>query len=80
LSVFFDFFSNKVCISDAASLLSFYTNIMPNPAAESVTITSSFGLTRIEVYNLRGMLVYSEPAGFSSATIDLRGWAVGQLL
>ena len=73
-------FANTESIADDASLLSFYTHLMPNPAADRVTITSSFGLTRIEVYNLRGLLVYSEPAGFSSTIIDLRGWAQGQYI
>ena len=67
-------------IADGESMLSFYTHLMPNPAADRVTVTSSFGLTRIEVYNLQGLLVYSEPAGFTSTTVDLRGWASGQYI
>lgn len=44
---------------DGASVLAKYTGVMPNPASESFTVFSSFGLTRIEVYNMRGLLVYS---------------------
>ena len=35
---------------------------------------------RIEIHNARGILVYSEPAGSSATTIDLRGWPSGQYL
>ena len=38
-----------------------YTNVAPNPARNSVRITSSFGISRIEAYDLRGR------------RIDLRG-------
>ncbi len=73
-------FQHTEGISDDASMLSFYTHLLPNPATDRVTVSSSFGLTRIEVYNMQGLLVYSEPAGFSSTTVDLNGWASGQYI
>ena len=61
--------------------LSRCTYLSPNPAEGSVTVASSFGLTMVEVYNMRGVLVYSEPAGFSTpAVIDLKGWPAGQYI
>ena len=78
--VFFKLPNQSDGIDDGASLLSFYTHLMPNPAAERVTVTSSFGLTRIEAYNMQGILVYSEPAGFTSTTVDLHGWAPGHYI
>lgn len=62
------------------SLLDRFTHVMPNPAADKVTVTSELGLRRIEVYNARGILVYSEPSGYSTMTIDLRGWPAGQYM
>ena len=78
--VFFKLPNQSDGIDDGASLLSFYTHLMPNPAAERVTVTSSFGLTRIEAYNMQGILIYSEPAGFTSTTVDLHGWAPGHYI
>ena len=66
-------------IDGGTTMLSRYTLVSPNPADSKVTVTSSFGLSRIEVYNMRGILVYDQPAGHSSATvIDLDGWVPGQ--
>ena len=67
-------------IEGGESALSHYTYLVPNPASDRLTITSSFGITRVEVYNLSGILVYSEPAGFSNHSIDLGGWAAGQYI
>lgn len=67
-------------ITQEPSLLDRFTHLMPNPAADKVTVTSELGLRRIEVYNARGILVYSEPAGYSATTIDLRGWPSGQYM
>lgn len=50
---------------------------MPNPATKSFTVFSSFSLTRIEVYNMRGMLVFSGEAGYSNTSVSLDGWAAG---
>lgn len=65
---------------DEASVLAKYTGVMPNPASESFTVFSSFGLTRIEVYNMRGLLVYSGEAGYTNTNVSLKGWAPGQYI
>jgi hypothetical protein len=58
-----------------------YTNIAPNPARNSVRITSSFGLSRIEAYDLRGRLIYESPQlstfSFPLSTIE---WPRGTYL
>ncbi len=62
------------------SVLDRFTHLLPNPAADKVTVMSELGMLHIDIYNARGILVYSEPVGYSSATIDLRGWPAGQYM
>ena len=78
--VSFTLTGNTEGIDNSTSVLARYTNIMPNPASKSVTVASSFGLTKIEVYNIRGMLVHSQEAGYSNTTVKLDGWAPGQYI
>ena len=58
-----------------------YTNVAPNPARNSVRITSSFGISRIEAYDLRGRRIYESPQlstfSFPLSTID---WPRGTYL
>lgn len=65
---------------DEASALAKYTGVMPNPATTEFTVYSSFGITRIDVYNIRGMLVYSQEAGYTNTRVSLDGWAQGQYI
>ena len=60
--------------------LSRHTHLVPNPAHESVLVNTGYTLRRIEVYNSRGILVYSEPAWGMTATIDLTGWPSGSYI
>lgn len=61
--------------------LSRFTSVMPNPATKSATVTSCFGMRRVEVYNMRGMLVYIEGTPqYTTKRIDLTGWAPGQYI
>ena len=55
------------------------TGVMPNPAAETAKVVSSFGISRIEVYNLAGERVHEQrvPDGSLSATLDLRRLPAG---
>ena len=55
------------------------TGVMPNPAAESAKVVSSFGMSRIEVYNLAGRRMHEQrvPEGSLSATLDLRRLPAG---
>lgn len=60
--------------------LSRHTHLVPNPAHESVVVNTGYTLRRIEVYNSRGILVYSEPAWGLTVTIDLTGWPSGSYI
>lgn len=48
--------------------------------AKSFTVYSSFGLTYIDVYNMRGMLGYSQETGYTCTRVSLDGWAQGQYI
>ncbi len=62
-----------------AGLLGRLTGVMPNPAAENAKVLSSFGLSRVEAYNLAGEKVddLQLPSPSLSATLDVRRWPVG---
>ncbi len=58
-------------ISSPQTILSAQTFLFPNPALESVTITSSFSLSNIELYTTAGVLVYSENATGHNIEVNL---------
>ncbi len=62
-----------------AGLLGRLTGVMPNPAAGNAKVLSSFGLSRVEAYNLAGQKVddLQLPSPSLSATLDVRRWPVG---
>ncbi len=62
-----------------AGLIGRMTGVMPNPAAETAKVVSSFGLSRVEAYNLAGEKVddLRLPSPSLSATLDIRRWPVG---
>ncbi len=64
---------------DTRTPLGRLTGVMPNPAAETANVVSSFGISRIEAYNMAGERVHDVrvPDGSLSATLDLRRWPVG---
>ena len=53
------------------TLLSAQTFLQPNPARDEVTIASSFSLTRIEMHDAAGVLVYSESAVGHQKTLNI---------
>lgn len=64
---------------DDHGMLSRLTGVMPNPAAESAKVVSSFGISHIEAYNLAGQKVdeLRLPSPSLSATLDVRRWPAG---
>ncbi len=62
------------------NLLYRYTAVQPNPATDKVRVTSSFGLTRIEAYDLRGRLLFETPASGLKADLDVSSWPRGTYL
>ncbi len=61
-------------------LLYRYTSVQPNPATDKVRVTSSFGLTRIEAYDLRGRLLFETPTSGLKADLDVSSWPRGTYL
>ena len=57
-----------------------YVAVQPNPAHERVAVTSSFGLTAIEVYDSRGRQLLSAPASGFKVTLDISAWSRGTYL
>ena len=55
------------------------TGVMPNPAAECAKVVSSFGMSRVEVYNLAGRRVHEQriPDGSLYTNLDVRRWPQG---
>ena len=54
-----------------ADLVSRYVSVLPNPAHERAEVLSSFGLTKIELYDEQGRLLRTLPAAGLRATRDL---------
>ena len=53
------------------TMLSRLTFLAPNPARDEVTVTSSFNLSRIEIHDLQGVMVFSEPVSGHDVTLPL---------
>lgn len=66
--------------SSVTSALSLLTNIIPNPASTFATVYSSFQLTALEAYDLRGNKVLDTKASGASATIDIADWPSGMYI
>ena len=61
-------------------MLRLYTSVSPNPATGKARVTSSFGLTQIDVYDTRGRLLHSLPATGLKADLDVSSWPRGTYL
>ena len=59
-----------------------YTALQPNPASDKVKVLSSFGITAIEAYDLRGRKVYEvrTPNSEFKVTLDVSSWPRGTYL
>jgi len=59
-----------------------YTSVAPNPAKNSVRVTSSFGLSRLEAYDAHGRLIKECNIQHSALSIDLdvSSWPSGTYL
>ena len=53
-------------------------SLSPNPASGQVTVTAEEGLRHIEVYDIRGALVYSAAADGTTAVVETKAWPTGQ--
>lgn len=66
--------------AQAPEVLDRYVALQPNPATDRVTVTSSFGLTRIEVHDAAGRKLHDAPASGFSASLDLSRFPSGTLI
>lgn len=66
--------------AQAPEVLDRYVALQPNPATDRVTVTSSFGLTRIEVRDAAGRKLHDAPASGFSASLDLSRFPSGTLI
>jgi hypothetical protein len=54
-----------------------FVSVSPNPTTGMATVTSCFGLSGVELYDLGGALLLSQAASGLSYTLDLRPYAAG---
>ena len=63
-----------------ADMLRRYTGVQPNPATGKVQVVSSFGMTRVEVYDAAGKRRYEGEATGLVHTVNVEGWPAGTYL
>lgn len=61
-------------------LMERYVHLMPNPASERVTVTSSFGLRQVELYDAAGTRVLNQRLTGYSASLDISALPSGTYL
>jgi hypothetical protein len=54
-----------------------YVTLMPNPAHGEVQVVSSFGINRVEVYNIQGKLMEETNASGITVSISTKDWPSG---
>lgn len=64
-------------VPDETSDLSRFVRLMPNPASESVVVTSSYGMEKVEVFDVMGRKVYDQPAEGTVTEFHVSSWAKG---
>jgi hypothetical protein len=64
-------------VPDDGSDLSRYVRLMPNPASGSVVVMSSYGIERVEVYDMRGERVMEQEGQSTTVGFDVSSWAKG---
>ena len=69
----------EISMPDERDVLSRFVRIMPNPASGNVLVMSSYGIDRIEVFDVRGerVLEQSNTEHRRSAEFDVTSWAKG---
>ena len=63
-----------------ADMLRRYTGVQPNPVRGKVQVVSSFGMTRVEVYDAAGKRRYEGEATGLVHTVNVEGWPAGTYL
>ena len=63
-----------------ATLADRHTHLLPNPAADKVTVVSSFSLQHVEVYDLSGRKMLNRDCQGISTVLDIADWPVGNYI
>ena len=68
-----------IALPEEGGDLSRFVQLMPNPASESVVVMSSYGIEKVEVYDVRGgrVLESSNTGHRTAAGFDVSKWAKG---
>ena len=67
-------------VSIRNTVLEEYTQLIPNPASDIVTIFSSFSIRKVEVYSLKGEKVKEEEVKAASIKMDISDLPKGTYL
>ena len=68
---------SDIGVPEAEGDLSRYVQLMPNPASGSVLVGSSYGIDRVEAYDVRGEKVMEQPTEGRTVIIDVTAWPKG---
>ena len=63
-----------------ATLADRHTHLLPNPAADKVTVVSSFSLQHVEVYDLSGRKMLNRDCQGISTVLDIADWPAGNYI
>ena len=64
-------------VPEAGDDLARFVQLMPNPASGSVLVSSSYSISSVEAYDLRGEKVMDQPTEGRTAVIDVTAWPKG---
>ena len=64
-------------VPEAGDDLARFVQLMPNPASGSVLVSSSYSISRVEAYDVRGEKVMDQPTEGRTAVIDVTAWPKG---
>ena len=64
-------------VPEAGDDLARFVQLMPNPACGSVLVSSSYSISRVEAYDVRGEKVMDQPTEGRTAVIDVTAWPKG---
>ena len=64
-------------VPEAGDDLARFVQLMPNPASGSVLVSSSYSISRVEAYDVRGKKVMEQPTEGRTAAFDVTAWPKG---
>ena len=67
----------NIVVPEAGDDLARFVQMMPNPASGSVLVSSSYRISRVEAYDVRGEKVMEQPTEGRTAAFDVTAWPKG---